>query len=124
MSSGEVFKVEISGIFDISAEEIEVHFQKKKYGGGDVTVTNLKDGKAVMIIEGIALESEINAYMDQIMAKIMSLIRNTLQYKNGGVMGGTRGVRHYKPSGTRDHKHGKCQKWAWQGNYKCVIPYR
>ena len=64
MSSGEVFTVEISGISDISAKEIEVHFQKRKYGGGDVTVTNLKDGKAVMIIEGIALESEIKKYIE------------------------------------------------------------
>ena len=58
MSSGEGFQVEISGIADISEAEIEVHFQKKKYGGGDVTVTSVEDDKAIMIIEGISPESE------------------------------------------------------------------
>ena len=58
MSSGERFQVEISGIVDISEAEIEVHFQKKKYGGGDVTVTSLQDGKTIMIIEGISSESK------------------------------------------------------------------
>ena len=58
MSSGEGFQVEISGIVDISGAEIEVHFQKKKYGGGDVTVKSLENGKAIMIIEGISPESK------------------------------------------------------------------
>ena len=61
MSGGGEFTVEISGISDISAAEIEVHFQKKKYGGGDVTVKNLEDGKAVMTIEGITSESKVDA---------------------------------------------------------------
>ena len=58
--SGE-FLVEISGISDISSAEIEVHFQKKKYGGGDVTVENMEDGKVVMTIEGITPESKVDA---------------------------------------------------------------
>ena len=61
MSSGGKLTVEISGISDISAAEIEVHFQKKKYGGGDVTVKDLEDDKAVMIIEGITSESKVDA---------------------------------------------------------------
>ena len=58
MSSGEELQIEISGITDISEAEIEVHFQKKKYGGGDVNVTRLEDDKAIMIIEGISPESK------------------------------------------------------------------
>ena len=61
MSSGGKLTVEISGISNISAAEIEVHFQKKKYGGGDVTIKDLEDGKAVMIIEGITPERKVNA---------------------------------------------------------------
>ena len=61
MSGGGEFTVEISGISDISAAEIEAHFRKKKYGGGDVTVKNLEDGKVVMTIEGIASESKVDA---------------------------------------------------------------
>jgi len=57
--TGEELTVEISGISeDISKDEIEVHFQKKKYGGGDVTVKTLEGGKATMIIEGLSLESK------------------------------------------------------------------
>lgn len=67
MSGGGEFTVEISGISDISAAEIEVHFQKKKYGGGDVTVKDLEDGKAVMIIDGITPESKLNAIEENIM---------------------------------------------------------
>ena len=76
MSIGEVFTVEISGISDISTDEIKAHFQKKKYGRGDVTITNFKDGKAVIIIEGITLESEIkntvyrNACIDHIRRRL------------------------------------------------------
>ena len=62
MSGGEVLTVEISGISDISEAEIEVHFQKRKYGGGEVNVTSLKDGKAIMTIEGIAPESKKQYY--------------------------------------------------------------
>ena len=61
MSGGGKFTVEISRISDISAAEIEVHFQEKKYGGGDVTVKDLEDGKAFMIIEGITSESKVDA---------------------------------------------------------------
>ena len=57
-SRGEELQIEFSGITDISEAEIEVHFQKKKYGGGDVTVTRLEDDKAVMTIEGILPESK------------------------------------------------------------------
>ena len=67
MSGGGEFTVEISGISDISAAEIEVHFQKKKYGGGDVTVKDLEDGKAVMIIDGITPESKVNAIEENVM---------------------------------------------------------
>ena len=67
MSGGGEFTVEISGISDISAAEIEVHFQKKKYGGGDVTVNDLEDGKAVMIIDGITPESKVNAIEENVM---------------------------------------------------------
>lgn len=55
---GEEPQIELSGITDISEAEIEVHFQKKKYGGGDVTVTRLEDDKAIMTIEGISAESK------------------------------------------------------------------
>ena len=67
MSGGGEFTVEISGISDISAAEIEVHFQKKKYGGGDVTVKDLEDGNAVMIIDGITPESKVNAIEENVM---------------------------------------------------------
>jgi len=50
--------LKISGIpEDISKEEIEVHFQKKKHGGGDVTVNSLEAGKATIVIEGLSPES-------------------------------------------------------------------
>jgi len=62
MSGSEVLTVEISGISDISEEEIEVHFQKRKYGGGEVNITSLKDGKAIMTIEGITPESKKRYY--------------------------------------------------------------
>jgi len=56
--TGADLTVEISGISeDISEEELEVHFQKKKYGGGDVTVKSLEAGKATIIIEGLSPES-------------------------------------------------------------------
>ena len=61
MSSGGEFTVEISGISDVPAAKIEVYFQEKKYGGGDVTVKDIKDGKAVMTIEGITSESKVDA---------------------------------------------------------------
>ena len=42
--------------------EIEVHFQKKRCGGGDaVRSKDLGDGKALITIEGITPESKVNA---------------------------------------------------------------
>ena len=59
MSGGGRFTVEISGISESSISEIQAHFQKKKYGEGEVTVTSLEDGKAVMVIEGLTPESKV-----------------------------------------------------------------
>ena len=58
MSGGGRLTVEISGISESSISEIQAHFQKKKYGNGNVTVTSLEDGKAVMIIDGLTPESK------------------------------------------------------------------
>ena len=58
MSGGGRLTVEISGIAESSISEIQAHFQKKKYGKGNVTVTSLEDGKAVMIIDGLTPESK------------------------------------------------------------------
>ena len=71
---GGQFTVEISGISDISSAEIEVHFQKRKYGGGDVTVKNLEDSKAVMTIEGITPESKVNAIEEYIINALVNAL--------------------------------------------------
>ena len=62
--TGADLTVEISGISeDISEEELAVHFQKKKYGGGDVTVKSLEDGKATIVIEGLSPESKCRYFI-------------------------------------------------------------
>lgn len=61
MSGSRELTIEISGVTDISEDEIKVHFQKKKYGGGKVTVTSLEDDKAIITIEGITPEGKVNS---------------------------------------------------------------